>query len=224
MVKDMISRFLNFFSTVNGSYILSVNTYAYSIVVPLKWQNGQYIYTNGLSFVRSRDILTDQMSNKYAEKIVFNAANGNSAVVIGYNPASCSSIAIDKSNYLISNLLYSNGYKEYYLFNMFPDVSSQKINKPQSILPNYIDDVLDFLISDSVNGLDDVFIFWGSSVYVSVSTESKLKQLQNQNRKIFTIGTKSVSHNHPGRNVSLNTISYTTANLSSIVPDSRYLK
>lgn len=106
---------------------------------------------------------------------------------------------------------------------MFPDVGSTKIKKTQSAYPNYIDDVLDFLIQERKYATFDIMIFWGSSVYIPVSVESKLKILQNS-CQIYTIGTVNTPHQHPGRNVSVKTIKFTLNNLSSIQPNSRYLK
>ena len=68
-------------------------------------------------------------NGKYAEKILFNSIGNKFAVAIGYNPAMNSLTSIDKSNFLISNLLNSDNYNGYYLFNIFPDVSVSKIKK-----------------------------------------------------------------------------------------------
>ena len=208
---------------IGRGHNLLLNSYQYSTTNPLYLQNGQYIQSSSISFISNRDMLVDQTNNKYAEKIEFSNNGTNFATVIGYNPAVCVPNSIDKTNYLISSML-NNNYKGYYLFNMFPDVTPQKIRKSNSVFPNYIDEVLNFLITDSNICMDDIFIFWGSSVYVSVSVENKLIKLHSLNRNLYTIGTTVTSHQHPGRNVSLQTIAFHNANLSSIVPNFRYLK
>lgn len=217
----MINRFSQFL-TGKGCNANS-NTYNYNVKNPLQWQNGQYYYCNDLKFVDSRTVL-HQQNNKYAEKISFINKGHNYAVAIGYNPATYSGTLIDKSNYLISTLLHNNSYSGYYLFNMYPDIAVQKIKKAQSSYSDYILDVLDFLIRDLQNSKKDVFIFWGSSVYITIETEKRLKKLQDAGITIYTIGTQNIPHKHPGRNVSIKTIKYTIADLNSIILNPRFLR
>ena len=201
-----------------------IDSYIFSSTFPINWyQTGLYPSTNDYYLIIQRDILSDGTNtSRYAEKIKFNANSGNFAVLIGHKSVFDSYAKIDKTNYLISESLSNSGYDGYYLFNMYPDLIPQNIN--HNACPRYIDKVLDFLIMDSAISMDDIFIFWGSSVYVSVNVENKLKRLQLLNRNLYTIGTTVTSHQHPGRNVSLQTIAFHHANLASIVPNFRYLK
>ena len=217
----MLFRYQSFLS-VNG-ILTNLSSYSYNPTSPLTWGKLSQTHAGGLAFVSGRNVLED-VGLKYAEKVEFNTSGANYAVAIGYNPAYNSPTFIDKTNYLISNLLHTSHYDGYYLLNMFPDVAATKISKSASSYPNCIDDVLDFLISDSRTCMDDIFIFWGSSTYVSINVETKLQSLARIGRKIYTIGTLTINHRHPGRNVSLSSISYHAANLARITPSCRYLK
>lgn len=217
----MLTRFNNFLIT--KSMVSNTTIHNYNSANPLNWQNGQYLHSNDLKFVNNRMVL-HQGKNKYAEKISFAGKGNNYAVAIGYNPATYCGTTIDKSNYLISTLFHNKKYDGYYLFNMYPDISVQKIKKNNSSYSDYILDVLDFLIRDLQNSPKDVFIFWGSSVYITIDVENKLNALQNVGITIYTIGTHNTPHQHPGRNVSIKTIDCTLANLNSIVPNHRFLQ
>ena len=101
----MLIQFNNY---LNSQGIVPLqNNCTYSNTNPLRWQNGQYLFINDLSFVTNRDILYSNTC-KYMEKVTFNT-NGNN-FAIGYNPASNSNTTIDKSNYLISTYLSNLGY------------------------------------------------------------------------------------------------------------------
>ncbi len=212
-----------FNSYLNSQGIITVqNNCAYSNANPLQWQNGQYCFTNNLNFVTSRDILYSATC-KYMEKIAFNSNGNDFAVVIGYNPASNSTTTIDKSNYLISTYLSNRGYDGYFLFNMYPDISPVKIRKNNSVLGNYIDVVLNFLNNYVHINVYDVFIFWGSSVYLSNNVINQIILLQNQCRTLFTFGVGGVHHRHPGRCVAVNTIRHYNANTVPLQNGSHYL-
>ena len=217
----MLFRYQSFLS-VNG-ILTNLSSYSYNPTYPLTWGKLSQTHAGGLAFVSGRNVLED-VGLKYAEKVEFNTGGSNYAIAIGYNPAYNSPTFIDKTNYLISNLLHTSHYDGYYLLNMFPDVNTTKTIKSASGYPNNIDDALNFLISDSLVCMHDIFIFWGSSTYVSVNVESKLQRLLHLGRQIYTIGTLTTNHRHPGRNVSLSNICYHVANLASITPRCRYLK
>ena len=212
----MLLQFQSFLANKNTNFLSNISHKYYSKSNPLTFKN------NSIPFISQRDIL-DSNNEKYAEKILFNSTGNKFAVAIGYNPAINSSTSIDKSNFLISNLLNSHNYNEYYLFNIFPDVSVSKIKKNNSNYPNYIEDALDFLFSQTATTNFDLIIFWGSSVYVNESIEKKLKTL-NTKFRTYTIGTNTTPHKHPGRTVSINTIKLNTNNLSSLTKKCRYLK
>ena len=213
----MIGRFCNFLAT--QGIVSQIDSYIFSSTFPINWyQTGLCPSTNDYYLIIQRDILSDGTNtSRYAEKIKFNANSGKFAVLIGYKSVFDSFAKIDKTNYLISESLSNAGYDGYYLFNMYPDLIPQNIN--HNVYPRYIDKVLDFLIMDSAISMDDIFIFWGSSVYVTVSAKKSLICLQKKGRRIFTIGTHSIPHKHPQVIDSTNTISYSIANLSNI---SRY--
>lgn len=214
---------INYFNTYlqNLGKQANLQIYQYSQTTPLIL-NGT---NTNILFVSSREVLDDINNNcKYAEKIIFNNTGGNFAVSIGYNPAQNFQSSIDKTNCLIADYLNNLNYDGYYLFNMFPDVSSKKIKKQASVCPNYIDIVLDFLINYNMNNCD-IYIFWGSSVYMSTSIISKLSNLQNVCHSLKTIGVVSHPHKHPGRGVASRTIASFLANLNPLVNgSSHYLK
>lgn len=212
----MLLQFQSFLANKNTNFLSKISYQYYSKNNPLTFKN------NSIPFISQRDIL-DSNNEKYAEKILFNSIGNKFAVAIGYNPAINSSTSIDKSNFLISNLLYNQNYSGYYLFNIFPDVSVLKINKNNSSYPNYIEDVLDFLFAQTIITNLDLIIFWGSSAYVNKNIEKKLKTL-NTKFSTYTIGTNAIIHKHPGRNVCINTIKLNTNNLSSLTKKCRYLK
>ena len=187
------------------------NNCIYSNANPLQWQNGQYRFVNNLNFVTSRDILYSATC-KYMEKVTFNTSGNNFAIAIGYNPASNSNTTIDKTNYLISSHFFNQGYDGYYLFNMYPDITPTKIRKSNSVLGNYIDIVFGFLNGYAHINSHDVFIFWGSSVYLSNNIINQIILLQNQCRALYTFGVGGIHHQHPSRGVAVNTIRHYNAN------------
>lgn len=213
--------------------IHKTNVHNYTRAKPLHWQDGRN--TRKLNFVTKRAIMhydgsqlgpnnKGQRKLKYMEKISFNTNGNNYAIAIGYNPASDSSDAIDKTNYLISTHLSRSGYDGYYLFNMYPDVSVTKVRKYASYRSDYINILMNFLINYPQINNYDIFIFWGSSVYVSDDVMRDLITLKNRCHEIFTIGTTNVNHQHPGRGVSVATINHHKINLPPTPNGTHYLR
>ena len=217
----MLNQFNNHL-TLQGIVPLQ-NNCIYSNANPLQWQNGQYSFVNNLNFVTSRDILYSATC-KYMEKVTFNTNGNNFAVAIGYNPASNSTTTIDKTNYLISSHFFNQGYDGYYLFNMYPDITPTKIRKNNSVLGNYIDIVFSFLNGYAHINSHDVFIFWGSSVYLSNNVINQIILLQNQCQALFTFGVGGKHHQHPGRRVAPNTIRHYNANTTPLLNGMHYLR
>ncbi len=217
----LLNQFKNYI--YSQGIIPSQSDCVYSNDNPLQWQNGKYRFTNNLSFVISRDILYSTTC-KYLEKVTFNAKGSNFAITIGYNPVSNSNITIDKSNYLISTYLSNLGYDGYYLLNMYPDITSTKIRKSESVLGNYIEIVLGFLNSYAYINTSDVFIFWGSSAYLSINVINEIISLQHGCRTLYTLGRDRTHHQHPGRGVSVNTIRHYNANIAPLLNGSHYLR
>ena len=217
----MLIQFNNY---LNSQGIVPLqNNCTYSNTNPLRWQNGQYLFINDLSFVTNRDILYSNTC-KYMEKVTFNTNGNNFAIAIGYNPASNSNTIIDKSNYLISTYLSNLGYDGYYLLNMYPDITPIKIRKINSVLGNYIDMVLSFLNAYAHINSHDIFIFWGSSVYLSNNVINGIRSLQNRCRSLYTFGVGRIHHQHPGRRVSANTIRHYNANTTPLFNGMHYLR
>ena len=210
----MLNRFQQYLQTIGIQ--VHAHNYVYNPQQPLYLHGGNI----NIPIVQSRDIL-DNSTYKFAEKITFNNG-GDYAVAIGYNPALNNGAYIDRTNYLVANLLRNLKYDGYYLFNMLPDVSGTKIAKATSSYPNYIKTVLDFLMQDNSTWNCDIFIFWGSSVYVKNNIINGILGLKNQH--VNTIGTTSKQHKHPGRGVSLQTISSFPVNLSQLARGVHYLK
>lgn len=217
----MIYQFNNHLTSKGITTTLS--NYSYSVTNSLQWQNGHFVYNNDLKFISQRDVIHTQLC-KFMEKVTFNAIGTNFAIAIGYNPATNSAVSIDKSNYLISTYLKKHNYDGYYLLNMYPDITPVKINKKRSVLSNYIDIVLNFLNNYPQINQFDIFIFWGSSVYLSTDTIQALSSLQKSSHSLFTFGVGNTHHQHPGRCVSIATINHSVANIGALGKCSHYLK
>ena len=149
----------------------------------------------------TREILSDGGNNKYAEKITFDGVNNQKfAIALGYNPSMCNSSCMDNTNKLICAHLYSKGYSGYYLINLYSNVSSNKKFNNKTIFWRYLNDIL----SRFVNNL---FIFWGTTVYVN---KNIIDAINNCSNSIYTIGRNkkgiNIMHKHPGRGVTVATI------------------
>lgn len=217
----MIYQFNNHLTSKGITTTLS--NYSYSFTNPLQWQNGHFVYNNDLKFISQRDVIHTQLC-KFMEKVTFNAIGTNFAIAIGYNPATNSAVSIDKSNYLISTYLKNQNYDGYYLLNMFPDVTPVKIKRTRSTHPDYIDVVLDFLNKYPQINQFDIFIFWGSSVYIPTDMIQALLILQKNSRSLFTFGVGNTHHQHPRRGVSTTTINHNLANIGLLGKNSHFLK
>ena len=217
----MLKRFAAYLQTQNIQANIQNNQY--------NSRNRLYLNNSNIrnTIIQSRDILYNNLNNnnlKFAEKISFRQG-GNYVVAIGYNPALNLANKIDKTNNLLAEYFNSLKYDGYYLFNMLPDVSGTKVPKKNSSYPDYIENVLDFLIQDSSTCNCDIFIFWGSSVYLNNDVICKLNKIKtNCSRGINTIGTKNICHRHPGRVVGANQIWSFAVNLNQLMKGVHYLK
>ena len=165
---------------------------------------------------------------KYAEKITFNDSPQNLAFAIGYNLSSCDMVAMDKTNILVAQFLKKEGYDGYYLLNLFPDVQTRKIKKKESSFKNYIDVIKNcFLkVKDTSSNQfrnKDLYIFWGSSVYLNNKEISALRMIFPLFHAVYTVGTEHNHHHHPGRYVSLDKIQGYPVN-ESVLNGVHYLK
>lgn len=165
------------------------------------------INTGSFKFTIIREFLVDNLTTtkiKYAEKIKFVGKTGNRySVAIGYNPSKALTKAIDHTNELIAFLFYKSGYDGYYLLNLYPDVQTKKIIKSASQFPDFYK-----VAQKTLNKFKfDLYVFWGSSVYVSFTLSSMLNSLSQD---VYTIGATNGSnaylHKHPGRHVNFSTI------------------
>ena len=76
-------------------------------------------------------------SFKYAEKIKFQGrCKGKYAIAFGLNPAMADLEKIDYTNNRIS-FLYNEGYKGYYLLNLYPDIQQNNFRKNISNFSDY---------------------------------------------------------------------------------------
>ena len=162
------------------------------------------------SGILHREILHASLHNadyKLVEKITFKGQPlGRFAVAIGYNPALLDFNHIDKTNELIADYLYSLGYAGYYLLNLLPDVSHQKPNKSASNFNDFYQIIEIALANLPQISSMDLFIFWGSSVYVNSKEKIAFDGMLSRFASSYTIGTSKAKHKHPGRGVNSSTI------------------
>lgn len=148
----------------------------------------------------NRSILTNlNFSEKFCEKISFNTTGQKYAIAIGYNPSLCNINNFDLTNQLLCYYLQSQRYDGYYLLNIFSNVSVKKSFNNKKSMIKYFQKIF-----NKFN--NDIYIFWGRSVYVN---KTLLKSFQNIKNQIFTIGNTLHAHQHPGRNTSFASINST---------------
>ena len=205
---------------VNKSEDLKIVQRSYNEKRSLGWLD-KFEHFEGIEFIQERQFLTAE-NFKFVEKFSFDNKNKRYAIAIGLNPASATLDSIDKTTYLISNLFYQNQYSGFYLFNKYPDVSKAAIRRGTSAIRHHIDDVLQFLMALDDLSEFDVFIFWGSTEYITMGLEKDLRVLQEKVRQLYTIGKGNIKHQHPSRS-SKDTINHHMANLDGIKKNNRRL-
>ena len=173
-----------------------------------------------------REILHTSFQNanyKFAEKIIFSGrCTGRLAVAIGYNPAILNMSYIDKTNELIADYLHSLGYAGYYLLNLFPEVTPQKPNKSASYFNNFYIVLQTALARLPQVSSMDLFIFWGSSVYINIQERIAFDSILRLFASSYTMGTNNgINHKHPGRGVSSSTILHHAVNTPLILTNSK---
>lgn len=182
----------------NNSCQLSIQTYPSIKGVDFK-------YVTGLNITVSRKVLMGTIAgnlNKFVERISWNENGQHYAICIGYNPAQLNSTNFDKTNELLICLL-RNRYDGYYLFNLYGEITPQKVQKSKS------SSLIECIVK-TINNSEtqyDVHFFWGNSVYINGTETNWLNNLKAN--AFYTIGTKKAHHHHPGRGVSQNTITRT---------------
>lgn len=195
----MLKLYIKQYKKINkNSYQLSIQSYP-SI------NGADFKYVTGLTTTISREVLMGTIAgnlNKFVELIRWNENGQRYAICIGYNPAQLNSTNFDKTNELLIHLL-QNHYDGYYLFNLYGEITPQKVRKSKS------SSLIECIVKTINNSKTqyDVHFFWGNSVYINETETNCLKSLKAN--AVYTIGTKKVQHHHPGRGVSQNTITRT---------------
>ncbi len=215
MMVELFNKYL-----ANKCEDLRIVQRSYNEKRSLGWLD-KFTHFEGIEFIKERQFLAAG-SFKFVEEYSFDNKNTRYAIAIGLNPASATLDSIDKTTYLISHLFYQNQYGGFYLFNKYPDVSKTAIRRGTSAIRHHIDDVLQFLTSLDDLSKFDVFIFWGSSEYITIGLEKDLRVLQKKVNHLYTIGKGNIKHQHPSRS-SKDTINFHVADLNSIKKNNRRL-
>lgn len=215
MVVELFKKYL-----VNKGKELKIERRCYTEKRSLHWLD-KFTHFEDIEFIQEREFLVAE-NFKFVEKFSFDNKDKRYAIAIGLNPASATLDSIDKTTHLVSNLFYKHQYGGFYLFNKYPDVSKFAIRRGTSAIRCHIDDVLRFLVSLENLSEFDVFIFWGSSEYITIGLEKDLRVLQKKVNQLYTIGRGNIKHQHPSRS-SKGTINFHTANLDSIKKNNHHL-
>ena len=132
---------------------------------------------------------------KYKEKISFIKENSLSktAVCIGYKPAKAED-EIDTTNKRLIDLLWDD-YDGYILYNLYPQVSSDKNTCNLDLEEN--EDFIPILSEVIEKEEADIILFWGRSVNIDKKIKLAI-EARLRNNKVLKITTFKNEFKHPG--------------------------